>query len=91
MSGVSTLTVLGVIPLVGAALIGVVPRGRDALVKQLALLTSVVVLAVTIGMCAAFVPNGARFQFTEYSQVPDSPCSCSFPWHPARGANPFRT
>ena len=65
MSGISTLTVLGIIPLVGAAVIGVVPRGRDALVKQVALLTSVVVLAVTIGMCAAFVPNGARFQFTE--------------------------
>ncbi len=65
MSGVSTLTILGILPLVGAALIGVLPRGRDRLVKQVALLTSLVVLAVTIGMCAAFEPGGPRFQFTE--------------------------
>ncbi len=65
MSGVSTLTVLGALPIVGAAVIGVVPRGRDLLVKQVALVTSLVVLVVTIGMCAQFEPKGGRFQFTE--------------------------
>ena len=63
--GMSTLTVLGIVPLVGALLIGLVPRGRDLLVKQLALLTSLVVLVITIGMCADYAPGGARFQFTE--------------------------
>ena len=65
MNELSTLTVLGVIPLVGAVLIGLVPRGRDLLVKQIALVTSLVVLVVTIGMCAAYEPDGARFQFSE--------------------------
>ena len=65
MSDLSTLTVLGVVPLVGAAVIGLVPRGRDLLVKQVALVTSLVVLVVTIGMCAQFKPNGGRFQFAE--------------------------
>jgi len=65
VSGLSTLTVLGVVPLAGVAVICALPRGRDALVKQVALLTSLVVLVVTIGMCAAFVPGGGRFQFTE--------------------------
>ena len=65
MSSLSTLTVLGVVPLVGALLIGVVPRGRDLLVKQIALLTSLVVLVITIGMCAQFKPRGGRFQFAE--------------------------
>jgi NADH-quinone oxidoreductase subunit M len=46
-------------------LIAFVPRGRDLLVKQIALLASLVVLVVTIGMCAAFEPEGARYQFSE--------------------------
>ncbi len=65
MSGISTLTVLGALPIVGAAVIGVVPKGKDLLVKQVALVTSLVVLVVTIGMCAQFKAKGARFQFTE--------------------------
>ncbi|HEU0102193.1 MAG TPA: NADH-quinone oxidoreductase subunit M [Mycobacteriales bacterium] len=65
MSSLSTLTVLGLIPLLGALLIGLVPRGREVVVKQIALVTSLVVLAVTIGMCAQFEPGGGRFQFSE--------------------------
>ena len=35
------------------------------MVKLVALATSLVVLVLTIGMCAAFEPDGERFQFVE--------------------------
>ncbi len=61
----SILTVLGLLPLAGALVIAAVPRGRDLLVKQIALLTSLAVLALTIVMGARFRPEGERFQFVE--------------------------
>ena len=65
------LTVIGATPLLGVAVILALPRGRDLLVKQVALLTSLVVLGLTIAMCARFEPAGARFQFTEaYDWIP---------------------
>jgi NADH-quinone oxidoreductase subunit M len=71
MTDVPWLTVLGIVPLVGALLIAAVPRGRDELVKQVALATSLVVLVLTIVMCAAFEPNGDRFQFVqEHDWIP---------------------
>ena len=75
MSRLSILTVLGLLPLFGAAVIAVLPRGRELLAKQVALATSLVVLVLTIVMCAAFEPNGDRFQFVEQHQ-----------WIPAFGA-----
>ena len=65
MSDLPLLTLLGLVPLVGAAVVAALPRGRDLLAKQVALLTSLVVLGLTIAMCAAFEPTGDRFQFTE--------------------------
>ena len=59
------LTVLGLVPLVGALLVAALPRGRDLLAKQLALVASLVVLVGTIVMCAAFEPGGDRFQFVQ--------------------------
>ena len=41
------------------------PSGRDALAKTVALVVSLVVLALTIVMCAAFEPGGDRFQFVQ--------------------------
>ena len=71
MSGTPWLTILGLIPLVGAAVVACLPRGRDLLAKQIALLTSLVVLALTIVMCAAFGPAGDRFQFVQaYDWIP---------------------
>ena len=71
MSDLPWLTVLGIVPLVGALVIAVLPAGRDLLVKQVALLTSLVVLALTIVMCAAFDPGGDRFQFVQaYDWIP---------------------
>ena len=68
------LTILGIVPLVGALLIGVLPRGRDILVKQVALATTLVVLVLTIAMCLQFDKAGPRFQFVQ-----------SYQWIPAFG------
>jgi NADH-quinone oxidoreductase subunit M len=65
MTDTPWLTILGVVPLVGAIVITMLPRRRDLLAKQVALLTSLVVLALTIVMCAAFEPAGDRFQFEQ--------------------------
>jgi NADH-quinone oxidoreductase subunit M len=65
MNDLPWLTVLGVVPLVGAGVVAALPRTRPVLVKQVALLTSLVVLALTIAMCAAFDPDGERFQFAQ--------------------------
>jgi NADH-quinone oxidoreductase subunit M len=65
MTDTPWLTILGLVPLVGAIAIALLPRGRDLLAKQIALVTSLVVLALTIAVCAAFEPAGDRFQFTE--------------------------
>jgi NADH-quinone oxidoreductase subunit M len=61
------LTILGVVPLVGTALLLLVPKGRDLLVKQLALATSLVVLVLTIAAWADYDRgSGApRFQFVQ--------------------------
>ncbi len=65
MTDLSILTVLGLIPLAGALIIALLPKGSDPVVKLVALTTSLVVLVLTIGMCAAFEPTGERFQFVE--------------------------
>jgi NADH-quinone oxidoreductase subunit M len=59
------LTTLGVVPLVGAAAVLLAPRTRPLLAKQIALLTSLVVLVLTILMCTRFDAAGPRFQLTE--------------------------
>jgi NADH-quinone oxidoreductase subunit M len=76
------LTVSGVIPLVGAIVIGLTPgqsapggaadrRARDLLVKRIALVFSVLTLAVTIAMAVNFKIGGPRFQFTQtYQWIP---------------------
>ncbi len=71
MSDTPWLTILGIVPLVGALVVMLLPKGRDLLVKQVALATSLVVLALTIAMCAAFEPTGDRFQFAQaYDWIP---------------------
>jgi NADH-quinone oxidoreductase subunit M len=65
MSDLPWLTILGLVPLVGALAVAVLPRGADELVKKTALVFSLVVLGLTIAMCAAFEPGGDRFQFTQ--------------------------
>ena len=71
MTDLPWLTILGIVPLVGALVVAALPSGRDALAKQVALLVSLVVLGLTIAMCAAFEPDGARFQFVQaYDWIP---------------------
>ncbi len=69
------LTTLMVVPLIGAVIVALLPRGRDALAKQIALVFSFAVLALTVVMALQFSADSAeRFQFVE-----------SHPWIPAFG------
>jgi NADH-quinone oxidoreductase subunit M len=82
MSNFPWLTVAGAIPLVGAVAIALTPgrsapgspagrRARDLLVKRIALVFSVLTLAVTIGMAVQYKTGGPRFQFQQtYQWIP---------------------
>jgi NADH-quinone oxidoreductase subunit M len=61
------LTILGAVPLAGALVVSVLPKGRDLLVKQVSLATSLLVLVLTVLMCADYsTASGApRFQFVQ--------------------------
>lgn len=64
------LTVIGLVPLLGALAVVALAR-RAQLQKVVALAASLVVLLLTIVMCAAFEPAGDRFQFTQaYDWIP---------------------
>jgi NADH-quinone oxidoreductase subunit M len=65
MSGTPWLTILGVIPLVGAIAVAATPRRSPLLAKQIALATSLLVLLLTLVMCFDFEPGGDRFQFVQ--------------------------
>jgi NADH-quinone oxidoreductase subunit M len=70
MTDLPWLTILGLVPLIGALLVGLLGK-NDKLAKQLALATSLVVLALTIVVCALFEPGGDRFQFAQaYDWIP---------------------
>ncbi len=65
------LTILGLVPLVGALGVAMLPRRSVLLAKQAALGVSLVVLALTIVMFAQFDPNGPQFQFAQaYDWIP---------------------
>ena len=75
MSTFPWLTTLMVVPLVGSVIVALLPRGRGALAKQVALLFSLVTLGLTVAMALQFSADSAeRFQFAE-----------SHPWIPAFG------
>ena len=63
----SALTLIGLVPLVGALVISLLPKGRELLVKQVALLTSLVVLVLTVALCVDYdtTSGASRFQFSE--------------------------
>ena len=59
------LLALLVVPLVGAALVMLVPKANETLAKQLALVVSLVTFGLTIAMCLQFVvAKAAEFQFS---------------------------
>ncbi len=65
------LTLVGLVPLIGAVALLLLPGRKEQLQKVVALATSLVVLALTIAMCAAFDPGGDRFQFVQaYNWIP---------------------
>ena len=81
MSTFPWLTVTMAIPAVGALLLAVIPgaggaseagaHARNLLAKRVALVVSLLTLAVTIAMIASFKPDGAAFQFTQtYQWIP---------------------
>jgi NADH-quinone oxidoreductase subunit M len=59
------LTVIGVVPLVGAGVVAALPAANAKLLKQVALGVSLVTLALTIAMATQFAPRGDRFQFNQ--------------------------
>jgi NADH-quinone oxidoreductase subunit M len=59
------LTVIGAVPLVGAAVVVLLPRGLAARAKHLALGISLLTLALTVAMALRFETGGPQFQFTE--------------------------
>jgi NADH-quinone oxidoreductase subunit M len=68
---VPLLTLLVVVPLVGAGLIAVTGREREALIHRLALVTSLVVFGLTLLVWARFDAAAADFQFVErYRWIP---------------------
>jgi len=59
------LTTIGALPLVGALLVAALPRSRELLAKQTALVVSLLTLLLTVLMALRFEPRGPSFQFVE--------------------------
>ena len=72
----NTLTILGLLPLVGSAAVFLLPKGSDLLAKQVALAVSIVVAIAGLGMALSFDRSVYGFQFVEKYQ-----------WIPAFGIN----
>ncbi|MED7928188.1 NADH-quinone oxidoreductase subunit M [Nonomuraea sp. LP-02] len=65
------LPILMAVPVVGAIVVALLPKGSDKLAKQVTLLVSLAVLVLTGVMAAGFDPDGDRFQFTAaYNWIP---------------------
>jgi len=66
MSSFPWLTVLGLVPLIGAFVVAFLPKGRDLLAKQIALGVSVLPVLLVIAMALRFdATSTAPFQFVE--------------------------
>jgi NADH-quinone oxidoreductase subunit M len=71
MSGFPFLSILTLLPLVGAVVVACIPRGKSELAKQIAFGWSLLVLVLSIFMWIAFKVGGDRFQFHEsYQWIP---------------------
>jgi NADH-quinone oxidoreductase subunit M len=72
MSNFPFLLVMIALPLVGAAVVAALPKGRDEQAKQVALGVSIVVLVLALLATIAFDAGGARFQLTtDFAWIPD--------------------
>jgi NADH-quinone oxidoreductase subunit M len=71
MSGFPFLSLLTLLPLVGAVVVAVIPKTKSELAKRVALIWSLVVLVLSILMWIAYKVGGDRFQFREsYAWIP---------------------
>ena len=61
----SILTVLEILPLVGSLVLAFLPKDNSKLIKQVALVTSLVVAILSIWMATQFDTSVSGFQFTE--------------------------
>lgn len=65
------LTLLMVIPIIGTGVIAILPKKNEQAVKQIALTTTLIVLAATLVMATRFARDNVELQFTEkYSWIP---------------------
>ena len=69
------LTLITLIPLAGAALVALLPRHQERLIRWVSLLVSLIPLALAVFVWTGFRPQAAGFQFEEYA-----------PWFPQVGA-----
>jgi len=73
------LSILTLLPLVGAAVVAFIPQSRGQLAKVVALVWSLVVLVFSLLMWIAFEVGGDRFQFREsYQWIPSWDARFSF-------------
>ena len=63
MNSSNWLTTLGILPLIGALLISALPKKSELNAKRIALVTTLVVAAVTIAMAVQFQRDNADMQF----------------------------
>jgi NADH-quinone oxidoreductase subunit M len=59
------LTTLGLIPLIGSAMVTMLPKGRDLLAKQVAFYISILALVVSLSMLVDFKRNTGNLQLVE--------------------------
>ena len=65
------LTLLMVLPLAGSMVVAALPKTNEKLVKQVALATTLIVMAATIAMATTFQRDNVELQFVEkYSWIP---------------------
>jgi NADH-quinone oxidoreductase subunit M len=62
---VPLLSILLVLPVAGAILVALLPRGRESLVKWVALVTTIVVLVLSLSLYFYFATGAPGFQFEE--------------------------
>jgi NADH-quinone oxidoreductase subunit M len=71
MSGFPFLSILTLLPLVGAVVVAFIPKTKSELAKIVALVWSLAVLVLSIVMWIAYKAGGDRFQFHEsYAWIP---------------------
>jgi NADH-quinone oxidoreductase subunit M len=69
-TGFPWVTVVGVIPLLGAIVVMALPRVREGQARLVAMAASLLTLAASVAMAVDYNDGGARFQFTQdYSWI----------------------